>query len=99
MRHISNIIVILEADGTVRYVTLTFEKVFGSKAEELTGLKIFSFVHSEVAEWVKQTFSEVLRSSAGQPTIEFRLLHADDSWRHVETVSNNLLTTRALAAL
>ncbi len=91
VRSTSDIIMVLDADGSARYVNPAAERILGYKAEELTGVKAFSLVHPEDAERAKQTFSKALRSLGVQTPVEFRLRPADGSWRHVEVVFNNLL--------
>ena len=91
VRSTSDVIMVLDADGSARYVNTVVERILGYKAEELIGVKAFGFVHPEDAERAKQTFSKALRSLGGQILVEFRLRHADGSWRHVEVVHNNLL--------
>jgi diguanylate cyclase (GGDEF)-like protein/PAS domain S-box-containing protein len=91
VRNASDIIMVLGAEGTVRYVNPAVEGVLGYKAEELLGLKAFGLGHPEDAERAEQTFSEIVKSSEVQTPVEFRLRHADGSWRHMEVVCNNLL--------
>jgi PAS domain S-box-containing protein len=91
VRSTSDIIMVLDADGTVSYVNPAVERILGYKAEELTGVEAFGLVHPKDAERAKQTFSEALRTSGDQPPVEFRLRHADGSWRHVEITNNKLL--------
>ena len=88
----SDIIMVLEADGTVSYVNPAVERILGYKAEELIRFKaFFGLVHQEDAKRVEQTFFEAVRSSGVQEPLEIRLRHADRSWRHVEITNNKLL--------
>jgi diguanylate cyclase (GGDEF)-like protein/PAS domain S-box-containing protein len=88
----SDIIMVLEADGTVSYVNPAVERILGYKAEELTGVEaFFGLVHPEDAEHAEQTFSEAVRSVGVQVPLEVRLRRADGSWRHVEVTNNKLL--------
>ena len=91
VRNASGIVMVLDAEGTVRYVNPAVEGVLGYKAEELLGVKAFGLGHPEDAERAEQAFSEMVKSSGDQTPVEFRLRHADGSWRHMEVVRNNLL--------
>jgi diguanylate cyclase (GGDEF)-like protein/PAS domain S-box-containing protein len=82
---------VLDADGIVSYVNPAVERILGYKAEELTGVEAFGLVYPKDAERAKQTFSEAVRSSGVQESLEIRLRHADGSWRHVEITNNKLL--------
>jgi PAS domain-containing protein len=43
----SNLISILEADGTIRYVSPTIHDILGYKPKELIGKKTFEFIHPD----------------------------------------------------
>jgi len=87
----SDIITILEADGTVRYVSPAVERVMGFKPEEQVGTNAFGSVHPDDREQALNTFAEVLKRPGLHPTLEFRVCHKDGSWRYLEHVVNNLL--------
>lgn len=91
MRNTSDVMVVLDAVGTIRYVSAAVERILGYKPEELVGSEASGFVHSEDAERARETFSEALRSSGVQTPVNFRLRHADGSWRQEEVLRNNLL--------
>ena len=86
-----DIIVVLDAHATIRYVNPAVERIIGYKVEEVTGIKAFGLVHPEDSERAKQTFFEALWSPGVRTPVEFRLRHADGFWRYVEVLRNNLL--------
>src|SRR5215208_6062008 len=92
----SDIITILEADGTVRYVSPAVERVMGFKPEEQVGTNAFGSVHPDDREQALNTFAEVLKRPGLHPTLEFRVCHKDGSWRYLEHVVNNLLGDSAV---
>jgi diguanylate cyclase (GGDEF)-like protein/PAS domain S-box-containing protein len=87
----SDIIVIYEDDGTVRYMSPPAERILGYKPEELVGTSAFDRVHPEDVELASRAFAEALENSGVMPPVEFRIRAADGSWRHMETILNNLL--------
>jgi diguanylate cyclase (GGDEF)-like protein/PAS domain S-box-containing protein len=87
----SDIITILDADGTVRYVSPAVERVTGYMPEEQVGTNAFGSVHPDDMEQALNTFAEVLKSAGLHPPLEFRVTHKDGSWRYLEHVVNNLL--------
>src|SRR5215211_2787021 len=87
----SDIITILEADGTVRYVSPAVERVTGYKPEEQIGTNAFGSVHPDDKEQALNTLAEVLKRPGLHPPLEFRVPHKDGSWRYLEHVVNNLL--------
>src|ERR671916_1043857 len=91
VEHTSDIITILEPDGTIRYVSPAVERVTGYKPEEQIGTSAFDSVHPDDREQASNTFAEVLKGPGLHPPLEFRVPHKDGSWRYLEHVVNNLL--------
>jgi diguanylate cyclase (GGDEF)-like protein/PAS domain S-box-containing protein len=96
VQNTSDIITLLEADGTVRYISPAVERVMGYKPEEQVGTNAFGSVHPDDRERALDTFTEVLKSPGLYPPLEFRVPHKDGSWRHLEHVVNNLLDDPAV---
>src|SRR5215211_6456722 len=95
----SDIITILDADGTVRYVSPAIERVTGYRPEEQVGTNAFGSVHPDDREQALNTFAEVLKRPGLHPPLEFRVPHKDGSWRYLEHVVNNLLDNPAVRAV
>ena len=96
VQNASDIITILEPDGTIRYVSPATEKVIGYHPEERVGTNIFSVVHPEDLERASSIFTEILKTPGVHPPLEFRVPHKDGSWRYLEHVVNNLLDDPAV---
>jgi PAS domain S-box-containing protein len=90
----SDIITILEADGTVRYVSPAVERVTGYRPEEQVGTNAFGSVHPDDRDRALDTFAEVLKRPGLHPPLEFRVPHKDGSWRYLEHVVNNLVDAK-----
>jgi len=91
VRNVSDIITVLEADGTIRYESPSIERVLRYEPEELIGTSAFDYVHPEDAERVQSVFAKALKNQGVSPHLEFRFRHQDGSWRYLEAVGNNLL--------
>jgi PAS domain S-box-containing protein len=65
--------------------------VLGYKPEELIGKVAFNYVHPEDLERVLDAFTEALAQPETARRVEYRFRQADGSWRHLESMSNNLL--------
>jgi PAS domain S-box-containing protein len=96
VEHTSDIITILEPDGTIRYVSPAVERVTGYKPEEQVGTTAFGSVHPDDREQASNTFAEVLKGPGLHPSLEFRVPHKNGSWRYLEHVVNNLLDDPAV---
>src|SRR5829696_2268078 len=96
VQHTSDIITILEADGSIRYVSPAVERVMGYMPEEQVGTNAFGSVHPDDREQAANTFAELLKRPGLHPPLEFRVPHKDGSWRFLEHVVNNLLDDPAV---
>jgi PAS domain S-box-containing protein len=96
VEHTSDIITILDADGTIRYVSPAVERVMGYKPEEQVGTNAFGSVDPDDREQASNTFAEVLKGPGLHPSLEFRVPHKNGSWRYLEHVVNNLLDDPAV---
>ncbi len=87
----SNLITILEADGTIRYASPAMQRILGYKPKELIGKNTFEFVHPADVSLVKNDLQRVLQNPTTTLSIEFRFRHKDGSWRYIESTYSNLL--------
>jgi PAS domain S-box-containing protein len=85
----SDIVAILEDDGTLRYVSPAVGRVLGYRPEDLVGKSAFDYVHPEDIELVFSSFAKVLEKSGVRPPMELRVRAGDGTWRHVEVICNN----------
>jgi PAS domain S-box-containing protein len=86
-----DIIAIVNADGTIRYESLSVERVLGYGPEELNGRNAFEWVHPDDLVRTKQIFSEALQIPGATRSAIFRFRHKDGSWRILEASGQNLL--------
>jgi diguanylate cyclase (GGDEF)-like protein/PAS domain S-box-containing protein len=89
VQYSSDIVAILEADGSIRYVSPSVERMLGYRPEDLVGKGAFDYVHPENIEFVSSSFAKAQEISGVRPPMEFRVRAGDDSWRHVEVICNN----------
>ena len=87
----SDVMMILEADATVRYVSPAVERVLGYRPEDFVGKLAFDYAHPEDVEYVAKSFAEILQKPGVQPPIEYRVRTADGFWRCMEVVNSNCL--------
>jgi PAS domain S-box-containing protein len=99
VRFASDIITILEADGTIRYESPAIERVLGYKPEELIGNNAFDYVHPDDVERVSSVLAEALETQGVTPLVEFRFRCADGTWCHLEAIGNNLITNPSVQGM
>jgi diguanylate cyclase (GGDEF)-like protein/PAS domain S-box-containing protein len=99
LQNTSDIITLLEPDGTVRYISPAVERVTGYRPEEQIGTSAFGSVHPDDRERALNAFSEILKGPGLHPPLEFRVPHKDGSWCYLEHVVNNLLDDPAVSGV
>jgi diguanylate cyclase (GGDEF)-like protein/PAS domain S-box-containing protein len=96
----SDVIVLLDADGTVRTLTGSVEPVFGAASERAEGTPLTDWVHPDDVTMVRAFLATVAgKATGGSHEGEWRTRHADGSYRHTEVVATNLLDDARVEAL
>lgn len=83
-------IIVLERDGTVRYMSPSAERLLGPVMANVPGHNAFSFIHPEDVERVMATFFDLVQEPGGQRRLSYRSIAPDGVWRHSEVVATNL---------
>ncbi|WP_372911498.1 histidine kinase N-terminal 7TM domain-containing protein [Salinigranum sp.] len=87
-----DLITVVSADGTRTYCAPSFERTLGHDPDEAVGRDVFELVHPEDRPEVRETFERLLGEERGaQERAEYRVRHADGSWRTFEAVAVNLV--------
>ncbi|HEY7294239.1 MAG TPA: PAS domain S-box protein [Dehalococcoidia bacterium] len=92
----SDLVVVLDADAVVRFVSPSLQRVLGYPVDELGGSPLlgsdaFSLVHPKDRPGVTAAFAAEAAGVATVPHPRFRVRHADGSWRVMEAAASNLL--------
>lgn len=95
----SDIITILEGDGTIRYESPSIERILGYKPEELVGKNAFDLAHPDDRPRIMEIFQANLSFPGSITPIEVRFRHNDGSWRTLEATGNNLLQEPGVAGI
>ena len=91
LQHVLDVVAILNADGTLSYVSPAVETMLGYAPEEVIGTGVFDYVHPDDVERAREALAETLLTPGALPPLEFRARRADGKLRHVEVVRNNRL--------
>lgn len=86
----SDIIAILEDDGTIRYKSPSTQQILGFNPQELEGKNHFELVHPDDYQKALESFQKGLKNPGKTQVSEYRFHHKDGSWRYLETKSNFL---------
>ena len=86
-------VVVLNQDGTIRYLSPSVRRIIGYAPEELIGQNAFAFMHQDDAAEQLEAFEFVVSdpglATAGQAH-SFRFRHKDGHWVVIEAVSTKL---------
>ena len=87
-----DIVMVTDAQGAIRYVSPSVERVLGYRAEEVIGTVTAEYVHPDDLQGALTELSEAVSKPGVHPVaVETRVRHKDGSWRHLEGIANNLL--------
>jgi diguanylate cyclase (GGDEF)-like protein/PAS domain S-box-containing protein len=90
VKNSSDAVAVVESDTTIRYVTQSAERLLGYQPENLEGRRFSELVHPD--DRTRTVSVLTAASSADHELVEFRILHQDGGYRHVETLCTNLLS-------
>ena len=99
VQNASDGVVVLAADGLVRYESPAVERILGRRVEDRIGRPATADVHPDDRSIVDRLLSDVARASASEVSVQFRARHADGSWRTLEAIAKNLLDEPAVGGV
>ena len=98
IQHSSDVILVLDVNTTIQYVSPSVAGVLGYEAEALAGRKLSELI-DEADRGVVLNAIDGLAADSASRLIEFRVRSASDAWLQVETFVTNLLDTPAIAGI
>ncbi|WP_135806595.1 histidine kinase N-terminal 7TM domain-containing protein [Halorussus marinus] len=87
----SDLVTVLDEDGTITYVSPSVEKVLGYEPEELIGVNLVEHVHPDDREDILAELSEHVDDYSYAGSHAARILDAAGDWRIMEARAANLL--------
>lgn len=88
----SDVILITRPDTTITWQTQSAQRVLGYGAGALEGTRFTSLLHPADTEKAMAAFGGVAIRSGSSNSAEWRVRHADGSYRYVEVIANNLMS-------
>ena len=99
IEHAADVVTILNADGTIRYISPSVEQWLGYSPEELVGQPLALLLHTVDQEKLKTNITSLLQGSGGERTFESQWRQKGGTWRSVESVGRNLFDDNAVAGI
>jgi len=94
-----DLIHIIDATGTIRYVSPAVTRLLGYQPEDIQGHDSFQFVHPDDVSRLREATANILRQPGSAVRQEYRVRHTDGSWRSFEGVATNLLADPTVAGI
>ncbi|GEM_PF-849626 len=91
VENINDVITVINADGTVRYISPSNERYSGFSHEELEGRNPLQFIHPDDVTTVTESLTRLASTPGGVEETEYRIRSKDGNWRYVHTVGKNML--------
>ncbi|MBZ5513137.1 MAG: PAS domain S-box protein [Acidobacteriia bacterium] len=95
----SDAIALLDALGTIVYVSHSVQRMMGFAPEEMVETCAFDHIHPEDVESVRRVFSALLKSPGIPLRVEYRRRHKEGTWRVLESTATNRLNDPAVGAI
>jgi PAS domain S-box-containing protein len=95
----SDILTILNSDGTIRYESPTFYKVFGYTKSQVIDKNVFAFIHPEDVEKVLDAFTKALHIPGENAPLELRFASATGEYIILEVIGNNMISHEAVQGI
>src|SRR5919199_1547032 len=95
----SDVIVVVDAAGTIAYVSPSIEAALGYPLEAVLGTPWLALAHPDDAVRLRQLSAHMPPVPAARSTIEVRARHQDGTWRHLEVISTNLCHEPGIAGI
>ena len=93
VQHSTDVITVLNADGTITYQSPSVFQSIGYRPEDLVGTDVMDLVHPDEQTRARILFRRVVRQPGEFGTVEFRCRHAAGHYVYVEAVGSNMLDT------
>ncbi len=94
-----DIIVILNPNGIVKYLSPSVEQLLGYKPDDLIDKNAFEFIHHDDLHETISTLNLLIQNPDKTHSAEFRFLHKDGSWHFLEAKAKNILKDSVLHVL
>src|SRR5579872_6394686 len=87
----SDAVVMLNADGSIRFASESSARLLGYTLDERLGRSAWEHMHADDIEAARTAFAECLRRPGVPLVAEYRIRHKSGSWRHIEAIAVNRL--------
>lgn len=94
--NISDVIVVLDNEGIIKYKSPNIENIFGWKPEDLIGRHALATVHPDDKERITNKLSELLQKDYKKVTVEYKYKCKNGEYKPIELTATNLLNDKVI---
>ena len=91
IENLNDVIIVLDAEGHLTYVSPSVERTLGFHPKEELGRSIFEFIHADDVARAQDMIADTLGAPGFSRSIEVRIQHRKGHWRSMEVVGNAVL--------
>jgi diguanylate cyclase (GGDEF)-like protein/PAS domain S-box-containing protein len=95
----SDLITVVDADGSIRYQSPSVERFVGQGSRELAGSSYLDLVDPDDRSHVGAVLGDLATAPGNVVSAEYRIHHADGSVRYVESIISNLMQDATVKGL
>ncbi|HBZ54989.1 MAG TPA: hypothetical protein DEO88_06255 [Syntrophobacteraceae bacterium] len=95
LEHTTDIICIVDAEGTLHYVSPSMEQNLGYQPAEWVGRNIFHLIHADDLPTVLKSLTANQDSAMGGSPVKYRIRHRDGTWRTHEAAGRRMANQAA----
>jgi diguanylate cyclase (GGDEF)-like protein/PAS domain S-box-containing protein len=99
VRNASDGVLVLGAEGQIKYESPAVERILGRSLATVTGQAPATDIHPDDRIALQRRFAEAAAVSGSEAGFEFRARHADGSWRLLEAIAKNLVDDPAVGGV
>lgn len=86
----SDLIIVTDAAGVIRYASPSLERVLGYTPGEVTGSNKFELIHPDDLTKVRESLERTLAEPGVPVTVLYRVRHRNGDWRVIEAVRRRI---------
>ncbi|HXH91883.1 MAG TPA: PAS domain S-box protein, partial [Thermoanaerobaculia bacterium] len=99
VENVSDIIAIMELDGSLRYGSPSVCRVLGYSRRALRGMRGLDLIHQDDVTQATSYLARQIADPAAAQTIELQVRHANGAWRCFEIMATNLVKKGRTSAI
>lgn len=99
VKNSSDCLVVLNGDGSQRYVSPGAERMTGYPVDELQGSRLERIIHPEDIGAVRAAWDEALAHPEKTVTVRYRHMHRTREWAHFEAIAQSFLDEPSIAGV